>query len=128
MTLLAYAIHFAVLIGLGWTLAARMARVYGGTLPCTHLRLCVVSPDKGMAGLPMRWRFWPSTLPASRSFCAILRQRLPSTNVNVDTPHDPDVHVYRLGHSDEQGSSSPDCIPFTGWVGRQKLMWLNEGA
>lgn len=55
MTLLAYALYFAVLVGLGWALAAWMVRVYGGTLPSpllriegALLRLCGAAPDKGM--------------------------------------------------------------------------------
>lgn len=55
MTLLAYALYFAVLIGLGWAFAAWMARVYDGTLPRPLLRLesallrvCGADPNKSM--------------------------------------------------------------------------------
>ncbi|MBL9053637.1 MAG: potassium-transporting ATPase subunit KdpA [Tabrizicola sp.] len=55
MTLLAYALYFAVLVGLAWALAAWMARVYGGALPLPLLRVegallraCGAAPDRGM--------------------------------------------------------------------------------
>lgn len=55
MTVLAYALYFAVLVGLSWALATWMARVYTGTLPDpllrierVLLRLCGAAPDKGM--------------------------------------------------------------------------------
>ncbi|MBL9075547.1 potassium-transporting ATPase subunit KdpA [Tabrizicola sp.] len=55
MTLLAYAVYFAVLVGLAWALAAWMARVYTRTLPAPLLRvegallqLCGAAPDRSM--------------------------------------------------------------------------------
>ena len=55
MTLLAYALYFAVLVGLAWALAAWMARVYAGALPppllraeSALLRACGAAPDRGM--------------------------------------------------------------------------------
>jgi K+-transporting ATPase ATPase A chain len=56
MTLLAYALYFAALVGLAWALAAFMVRVYAGTLPVPLLRIegallraCGAAPDRGMA-------------------------------------------------------------------------------
>ncbi|QYZ70006.1 potassium-transporting ATPase subunit KdpA [Neotabrizicola shimadae] len=56
MTLLAYALYFIVLVGLGWALAVWMARVYDGTLPgpllrfeSALLRLCGAAPDRSMS-------------------------------------------------------------------------------
>lgn len=67
MTLLAYAIYFAVLVGLAWALAAWMARVYGGALPLpllrvesALLRLCGAAPDRGMG--------WPAYALAVLAF------------------------------------------------------------
>ncbi len=55
MTLLAYAVYFAVLVGLAWALAVWMARVYTRTLPAPLLRvegallqLCGAAPDRSM--------------------------------------------------------------------------------
>ena len=55
MTLLAYTLYFAALVGLAWALAAWMARVYIGTLPAPLLRFetallraCGAAPDRGM--------------------------------------------------------------------------------
>jgi K+-transporting ATPase ATPase A chain len=55
MTLLAYMLYFAVLIGLGWALAAWMERAYSGTLPLplvrfegVLLRVCGTAHGKGM--------------------------------------------------------------------------------
>jgi K+-transporting ATPase ATPase A chain len=55
MTLLAYALYFAVLVGLALALAAWMARVYAGALPApllraesVLLRACGAQPDRGM--------------------------------------------------------------------------------
>jgi potassium-transporting ATPase potassium-binding subunit len=55
MTMLAYMLYFAVLIGMGWVLATWMARVYAGTLPpallhleAALLRACGAAPDKDM--------------------------------------------------------------------------------
>jgi K+-transporting ATPase ATPase A chain len=55
MILLAYALYFAVLVGLAWTLAAWMSRVYAGALPApllraetVLLRACGAPPDRGM--------------------------------------------------------------------------------
>ncbi len=56
MTLLAYVLYFAVLVGLAWVMAAWMARVYAGTVPAAFIRIevaflraCGTSPDRGMA-------------------------------------------------------------------------------
>jgi len=55
MTLIAYALYFAGLVGAAWMVAAWMARVYAGRLPAgllelerALLRLCGASPDRGM--------------------------------------------------------------------------------
>lgn len=55
MTLLAYALYFAVLVGLAWALAAWMSRIYAGALPVPLLRAegmllraCGAQPDRGM--------------------------------------------------------------------------------
>lgn len=55
MTLMAYAVYFAVLVGAAWALAVWMMRVYSGTLPAGLLRVEAVllraawtSPDRGM--------------------------------------------------------------------------------
>ena len=55
MTLLAYTLYFAALVGLAWALAAWMARVFIGTLPAPLLRFetallraCGAAPDRGM--------------------------------------------------------------------------------
>ncbi len=55
MTLTAYLIYFAALVGLGWAASVWMARVYDGRLPAglaraegAVLRLCGVDPDRGM--------------------------------------------------------------------------------
>ena len=55
MTLMAYAIYFAILVGAAWALAVWMMRVYSGTLPAGLLRVEAVllraagtSPDRGM--------------------------------------------------------------------------------
>ena len=55
MTLIAYALYFAVLVGAAWLLTVWMMRVYSGRLPAgllglerALLRLCGASPDRGM--------------------------------------------------------------------------------
>jgi K+-transporting ATPase ATPase A chain len=55
MTLLAYSLYFAALVGLAWMLAAWMARVFAGSLPAALLRIeagllraCGLSSDRGM--------------------------------------------------------------------------------
>ncbi len=55
MTLLAYILYFAILVGLAWALAAWMMRVYAGNLPGPLLRIETAvmrvsgaSPDRGM--------------------------------------------------------------------------------
>lgn len=55
MTLIAYALYFAVLVGAAWMLAVWMTRVYSGAMPSgllrlegAVLRLCGASPDRGM--------------------------------------------------------------------------------
>jgi K+-transporting ATPase ATPase A chain len=55
MTIIAYTLYFAALVGLAWVLALWMARVYSGALPAFLLRVekillsyCGAAPDRGM--------------------------------------------------------------------------------
>lgn len=57
MTLLAYTLYFAALVGLGWALAVWMGRVYAGTLPVSLLRIedALLRANGAASGRGMAW-------------------------------------------------------------------------